>query len=147
MRPLLCLTVLLCACAPVRENNGDLPYCEDDEYEPSNTEETAWEVTQSGLTYDLILCPGNEDWFTAELESYGYIELYIQWADPEHVGILELIGDSGIVGTTEGRTEQQLWLSSWEPGNYWIRGALPRGNEAEEVTVQIYVENDVVIGR
>lgn len=146
MRLLLVLVASLAACAPVRDNNGDQPFCEDDEFEPSDTEDTAYDM-QDGGTFELILCAGNDDFLSGRLESYGYIDVNVSWPEIEHTGVIELWRDGSLVGSTVTQPQQQIWLSSYEPGDYLIKGTQEIGNEAESVTLQVYIENDVIIGR
>ena len=146
MRGLLVLFTILTACAPVRDNDGDVPYCEDDEYEPSNTEETAIDMEDGGL-FELILCPGNDDFLAGRLNNYGYIEVTIQWPEITHTGVVEVWRDQTLVGSTETQPQQQFYFSAWDSGDYIIKGTQEVGNEAESVSVQAYIQEDVVIGR
>ncbi len=150
MRPhrLLPLLVALVAvgCAPVRDPGGDLPYCEADDFEPSDAQEDAWDMG-SGGTFDLVLCSGNEDWLWGDLDNYGYIEARVSFADEEHAGVVEHWTAGGMVGTTENQSAQEFTLTSWEGGDHWFRGWLPAGSEPESVTLLVTIEDGVIIGR
>jgi hypothetical protein len=145
MRSILLLAALLAACAPVRPD-GDGAWCADDEYAPSDTQEEAADIGDGG-TIELVLCPGDEDWLRADVPDFGYIEVSATWLEEGHVGVLELWSQWGRIATTEGQDQTVLWLSSWDGGPHWLHGLLDEAGEREQITLQVAIEEGVVIGR
>jgi len=94
----IALTVLsaLPACDPTLNSGGggtSLGPCEDDKFEPNDTQAAAQDITDREEY--VFLCPGDEDWWGLDFESSLGGRVMADW-QPDDGGVqLEIFDDSG----------------------------------------------------
>ncbi|MCP4868714.1 MAG: hypothetical protein GY898_08350 [Proteobacteria bacterium] len=133
---------LLAACAPGTDgqSTSGSPLCGDDAYEPNDTavgaKATTNDTTLSWEDLDLVLCPGDDDWFAWRAPSLYGGSFLAQW-DPDHgeIEIQALAAQQNDLGFPGGNPEggsASAWVSSPEEtsSNGFVR--LRRADDGDE---------------
>ena len=99
----------------------DASACVDDAYEENDSQLDAVTVLPD-TTYDLRMCPADEDWFEIDLAPSDQLTVDLLFAQSDGDLDVQLIGPSGVVATGQTHTDnEQIVYEAAEAGLYRIR--------------------------